>query len=160
MIAVAAVAISLGGVREAIRLSRVRNELFAKAAVHLEAETYFRGLESSTEKSILHRKPAFLDSTPSPASSFPLEMIGDRPLEFLGRDGPGRDKDVAARFGEAQARADAMADRGRALLEKRLKRQAEYWKKQAEYHADLRQKYTAGAARPWRSIEPDPPRPN
>ena len=58
MIAVAALSVTLGGYREAIRLKRSREEFLLRAARHCAGETYYRRLISSSESSIIHKKIA------------------------------------------------------------------------------------------------------
>jgi hypothetical protein len=164
MVAVAALAVALGGYREATRLKRNRDEFLARAAGHVAEAAYYRRLVASSQPSVLHdkmvaREWAAMESM-SPARSDTefnrtLELAFGLP-EFHSTQA---DEDDHVRFREAQARAGPMAERGRILRANHLQRELEYHQRRAEYHAAVGRKYRAAASRPWLRIAPDPPKP-
>ncbi len=165
MIAVAALAITLGSYREASRLKRNRDEFLARAAGHLEVETYYRRLVSSAEASFLHRKLVVRESAAPELSTLEERRIAldgtvERWLRLATDDSTQAEEDAHEAFREAQARTGAMAERGQQLVEKNLQRDVEYHRRQADHHATLGRKYATAAAHPWLPVAPDPPRPN
>jgi hypothetical protein len=164
MIAVAALSVTFGGYREAIRLKRSREEFLLRAARHCAGETYYRRLISSSESSIIHKKIAARElAAEELMSTAQNETALESPVELWAGPAEGHSTQTEEaghdRFREAQARAAAMAVRARMIMDDYLQRQVEYHRRQAEYHAALGRKYTAAAARPWLPVAPDPPKP-
>jgi tetratricopeptide (TPR) repeat protein len=64
-------------------------------------------------------------------------------------------------YGQLEQSRLRMAE-GRPLKDfaRQARKDAVIYRKTAGYHAALKQKYLAAAARPWRSVEPDPPPPD
>jgi hypothetical protein len=164
MVAVAAVSVTLGGYREAIRLKRNRDVFLVRAVWHAEAETYYRRLVSSSESSILAKRIEVRESaagevmSPVGEGNALLMTVG---LRFGVPEGNSRqaEKEDHDRFRAAQGRVGAMADRRRVIIVDNLRRQLQYHQRRAEYHAALRQKYEEAAVHPWRRISMDPPKP-
>ena len=164
MISVAALAVTLGGHREATRLKRYRDEYLARAASHVAAETYYRRLVSSSESSVLNKRVAaqelaVQESTSLDQRGIALDGTVERWFVLAQGDSTRAEEEAHDRFREAQARADAMVERARMMVANNLKRQLEHYQRQAEYHAALGRKYATAAARPWFAIAPDPPKP-
>ena len=141
MAVVAALAVVLGVSVEAIRLNRQRDRYLKLASENGQTELRYRTLErgqlalaeideSSAELSSRVRRPVIPFVYPDDAHI---------PEKNLGWARIAREK-----------RADA----------KRARAQAKLHHETAEFHAGLKQKYLAAAARPWLSIGPDPPPPD
>jgi len=160
MIAVGMLAIVLGGIRETVRLRRIRNEYLAAAAEHLEAERYFRTLAQRTRSTMVSGGLTSGNSPTSLEIKSPVQKFDDRPLQMLSGEFMPAEESIDIRFQEARARADALADRIRALHDKRREEQVAQWQRQADHHAALGRKYSSAAARPWRAVERDPREPN
>jgi hypothetical protein len=158
MIVAAAIALLLGGYREAVRLKRCRAELLAKEAHHLAAETYYRRLISSAQNSVLRDKTA-VRKIMTAESSGAINLMGERRTDLLEGAATRVDEDAHERFRKAQARVDAVADMRDRIMSRYRKRQVEYHQRLVEHHAALARKYTLAAARPWLSVAPDPPAP-
>ncbi len=139
MVAVAVLALILGGSLEAIRLKRYRDECLTRAATHAESERYSRGMEhmaremAETAESFL----AILQRWTVSRGSF-LRMT------TIIREAERKRAELAE-----QQKRSAADERGQEA------RYAEY----AAYHEALKRKYLRAAARPWQSVEPDPPPP-
>jgi hypothetical protein len=159
MIAAAAIALLLGGYREAVRLKRCRAELLAKEAHHLAAETYYRGLIFSAQNAVLRDKTAVPETMTSAESSGAINLMGDRRTDLLEGAATPADEDAHERFRKAQARVDAVAEIRRRIMSRYRERQAEYHQRLVDHHAALARKYALAAARPWLSVAPDPPVP-
>ena len=159
MIVAAAIALLLGGYREAVRLKRCRAELLAKEAHHLAAETYYRRLISSAQNSVLRDKTAVREIMTSAESSGAINLMGERWTNLLEGAATRVDEDAHERFRKAQARVDAVADMRDRIMSRYRKRQVEYHQRLVEHHAALARKYALAAARPWLSVAPDPPAP-
>jgi hypothetical protein len=164
MIAVGALSLTLGVYREATRLKRYRDELLARTARHVEAETYYRRLVSSSESSVLVRKMAVQDvaaqESVSDAERYTtLDNALDRWIALSEGRSDKTEEDDQRRFREAQSRVVATAARGRMIMDNYRRSQVEYHQRLAEYHAALGRKYAAAAARPWFPVSSDPPPP-
>jgi hypothetical protein len=143
MAAVAALALVLGGAVESIRVKRQRDEYLKIAGEHGIDEALYRGLERDAIDS------AQLSETLLESMSV-LNEIRSRP-RVLGSAGQQiREMSLPGTELGAQEKEDAANERAGAALHH----------KSAMYHAALKRKYLAAAARPWRRIEPDPPRPD
>jgi tetratricopeptide (TPR) repeat protein len=141
MALIALVALVLGVSVEAIRLKRARSEFLTRASANTSAETYYRTLEQSQlQLALAHESIAENSETfHGPAIPFVYPHDADS-------------RELYERWAEAAGQRSHDAKRERA--------QANSCHDMAEYHAALKQKYLAAAARPWRSIEPDPPPPD
>jgi hypothetical protein len=164
MAAVAALAVTFGGYREVTRLKRVRDQFLVRAAMHIDVETYYRRLVSSSGSSAVRNRIVVQESADrelmSPA---PTIALLDRNVEIGFGLAEGHstqaEEDDHNRFRQAQARGDAVAERCRMIMDAYYQRQMEYHQRQAEYHAALGRKYMAAAAHPWFSVAPDAPKP-
>jgi tetratricopeptide (TPR) repeat protein len=149
MAVVAVLALVLGVSVEAIRLKRQRDKFRSLAAQYGQLEARSRRLEQR---------------------SIETAQIGDSGGELAKKLNEIMSQSVSPRRGGQDARE---MRRRRAEFTEQLKHteqlkdvaakvraQAAMHHKRAEYHAALRRKYSAAAARPWRSIEPDGPPPD
>ena len=164
MAAAAALAVTLGGYREAIRLERNRAEFLARAQWHIAAETYCGRLASSSEFSVIDKKRtvrtlATQESMPAALSGTVFDTTVARWSALPENPSTQAEEDGHERFREAQARAAAMAVRGRVIMDDYVKQQAALHRRLADYHAALGRKYAAAAIRPWLRVAADPPRP-
>jgi hypothetical protein len=157
MIVAAAIALALGGYREANRLKLRRDACLMRATWHAEAEAYHRRLSVRPPTRTDRRVEADQEPTPSPAPSAEL----DRAIEQeFGLPPVGSNRSEGDdRFREARARQYALAGQIRKLVDDHRRKQSKYHAKQADYHAALARKYMDAASRPWLAVEPDPPLP-
>jgi hypothetical protein len=159
MIVVAALACTLASCRLAVRLKRYRDEFFAQAANHVEAENYYRRLVSRSGSSFIQKEVPIGESTPLTEGSTAIDTTGERWIALIESDSSQQEQDARDRFKEAQARSRAIADTRDQLTAEHRARELELHRRLADYHAALARKYAAAAARPWLSIVPDPPAP-
>jgi tetratricopeptide (TPR) repeat protein len=144
MVAVAVLALFLGGSLEVIRLKRFRDECLKRAATHAESERYSLEMEQHDRQwaeriegsfGTTQRFLASLEGTLSRASARLKPTIVDQQKRFT--EAAEQEKRDAAKW-----RGDATRDA-----------------ESAAYHGALKRKYLRAAARPWWPIEPDPPPP-
>ena len=141
MVVVAALALSLGVSVEAIRLKHQREQYLKLASENGQSEKLYRNLERN------QLALAQIDE-----SSAELPWNTRRPvIPFVYPDDTHIPEmnEIWSRIAR-QRRDDAKRERAQAKLSHET----------AEYHAGLKQKYLAAAARPWLSIGPDPPPPD
>jgi tetratricopeptide (TPR) repeat protein len=141
MAVVAALALVLGVSIEAIRLSRQRDRYLKLASENGQSEIVYRTLERS------QLALAQIDE-----SSAELSWRIRRPvIPFVYPDDAHiPEKDLTSARIARKKSDDAKSARAQAKLHHET----------AEYHAGLKQKYLAAAARPWLSLGPDPPPPD
>jgi tetratricopeptide (TPR) repeat protein len=143
MAVVAILALVLGVSVESIRLKRQCDKFRSLAAGHGQQETFYRQMEQSVielaqiEESSGERTKELNESM----SHFVSPRLGGQKVQEMRRRW--------AEFSEQQ-KNEAAKDRARAAMHH----------DSADYHAALKRKYSAAAARPWRSIEPDGPPPD
>ena len=159
MIVVAALACTLGGYRLASRLKRDRDHFLARAANHVEAENYYRILVSRSGSSVIRKKMVVGESVPDTEGGTAIDTTVERWNSLIESDSSQEERHAHDRFKEAEARSRAIADSRNELTAQYRARQLELYRRLAEYHAALARKYAAAAARPWRSVAPDPPVP-
>ena len=149
MIAVAIVALSLGASRYAAMLKRQRDSYLARATWH-----------SSMEADALRMLGGpFNRPEPAPAPITGGERItAIRLLGGLRTEELNRDQDDHYRVDQQEREYAIAASRRRILAEFRGK-DLGYYRKQADYHAALTEKYRNAARFPWLRVEPDPPAP-
>jgi tetratricopeptide (TPR) repeat protein len=141
MAVVAALALVLGVSIEAIRLSRLRDRYLKLASDNGQSETLYRTLE---------RSQLSLAEINESSAEFRRKIL--RPvIPFVYPDDAHiPEKDLTSARIARKETDDARSARAQAKLHRET----------AEYHAGLKQKYLAAAARPWLSIGPDPPPPD
>jgi hypothetical protein len=163
MVVAAAIAMALGGLREASRLKQRRDTCLMRATWHAEAEAYHRRLSVRPPTRTDLRVEADQEPTPSPPPSAELDQVIEQefglPAERSIRSEEHDRSEGHDRFREAQARQSALADRISKLVDAHRRKQSEYHAKQAEYHAALARRYRDAVSRPWLEIGPDPPLP-
>ena len=139
LIAVAVVALSFGGHRLRVGLMREHDSRLAKAAWHAKAEVDYRRLIAAITGPPARRRRA--NPVPTSAALMGAEL----------------DRAIRRQFDPPPARS-VMADMLKSRAEFSPSRLA-YHRRRADYHAELAQKYTRAASRPWLPVEPDPPMP-
>ena len=141
MAVVAALAVVLGVSVESIRLSRQRDRYLKLASENGQSETFYRTLERSqlSLAEINESSAEFHRKIRRPAIPFVYPDDAHIP-----------EKDLSSARIARKETDDA----------RRARAQAKLHHDTAEYHAGLKQKYQAAAARPWLSIGPDPPPPD
>jgi hypothetical protein len=155
MIVAAAIAMALGGYREANRLKQRRDAYLMRATWHAGAETYYRRLSTRPWTRADRRVEADQEPAPGTELEKAIELV-----EF-GLSSERSDRSEAHdRFREAQARQDALADKVRKLADDQRRKQTMYHAKLADYHAALAKKYRDAASHPWLAVEADPRLPN
>jgi tetratricopeptide (TPR) repeat protein len=137
MFVIAALALVLGGSIEGIRLKRKRDEYLKIAATHAQFEAGNRQMQLSSVEMV--------QST----ESFSEQM------KALQRSFPGR----SPRFAEMEKIQSKFAEDQKAIATRERQEAAKY-ASLAEYHGALKGKYLRAGARPWISVEPDPPPPD
>ena len=141
MFVVAALALGLGVSVEAIRLKRQRERYLKRASENGQSEMVYRKLERN-QLSLAQVDESFAEfhrNTRRPVIPFVYPDDAHIPETDL----------TWARIARQQ-KEDAKRERAQAKLHHET----------AKYHAGLKQKYLAAAARPWLSIGPDPPPPD
>jgi hypothetical protein len=163
MIVATAIAIALGGIREAGRLKQKRDTCLMQAAWHAEAEAYHRRLSVRPPTRTDRRIEADQEPAPSPAPIVEVAEVIEQefglPPERSKRAERHEQSDGQDRFKEAEARQYALSDKRSKLEDAYRRQQSENHARQAEYHAALARKYRGAASRLWLEIEPDPPQP-
>lgn len=147
MFAIAALAVILGGSIEAIRLKRTHDEFRKIAAEHARRETDYRQAGKSYAQmaqmveSFLHDEKSLLERLEGHHSKSPGQGLRSGAFEEL----------------QSKLRNKYRSNATNGTMEREeAARSAEL----AEYHATLKRKYLRAAARPWLSVEPDPPPPD
>jgi hypothetical protein len=136
MIAVAVVALSVGGYRQVIRLRRERDSRLATARWHAGVEGDYRRLIAK----ISGRPPRPRRAIQEPISPELMRAELDRAIR--------RQFDLLPPPSEV-----AHALKARAYFSPSQLSRHRRW---ADYHAELARKYTWAARHPWLPIEPDP----
>jgi tetratricopeptide (TPR) repeat protein len=157
MIAVAALALILGVSLEAIRLKRRRDEFLKRAVTHAQLERVFRDSGAA-----LRKVAALEESVPELLGNHSASQgIGYTKTSLLGISSRTR-----TLIRESQRKPAELAERKPVeLAELRQKAVARHrsltarFAESAAYDTALKQKYLQAAARPWQSVEPDPPPP-
>jgi hypothetical protein len=154
MVAVAAIAVAIGGYREARRLMRERDRRIAIANRHADAGAYYRGLIGT-----LARRMSLGQRTgpQPPAVNGELSMVIEH--EFGLRLNQPPESSVDHRFQQAQERSYGFTAIRQQVLDDYNRRHSQGHAKQARYHARLERKYRRAARYPWLPVEPDPPEP-
>jgi hypothetical protein len=153
MVAVAVVALSLGGSLYTVRLKRKRDRCLARAAWHSTMEA--DALRSLARVAGLFARP---EPVPAPKTDDELAWAIDRVLGLPIRGWGPSEEDHGLRE-EQEAKEHAMAaSRSRVVAEFR-RRESVRLRKQVDYHAVLARKYQGAASRPWLAVPPDPPEP-
>ncbi len=157
MIVVAVLALILGGSLESIRLRRYRDECLKRAGTHarweqsyLARERLSLAMEQSARETADLVEP-FLVRKLEERSARLKNRLSERMLE-------GMDRRTRTHILESERRQAELAEQPKKqAAEKHAEavRFAEF----AAYHTALKRKYLRAAARPWRSVEPDPPPP-
>jgi hypothetical protein len=153
MIAVAVVALSLGGSLYAVRLKRKSDSCLARATWHstMEAEA-LRSLARLPAQSI------HADPEPAPMTNNELDWAIDRVLGIpIERRTPSEGNDRIREY--QQAMRQATAPSRRRVVAEYLRRESERLRKQVKRHAALARKYRRAASHPWLPVEPDLPVP-
>jgi hypothetical protein len=159
MIVAAAIAIALGGIREAGRMKQKRDTRFMQAEWHAEAEAYHRRLSVRPPTRTDRRIEAGQEPAPIVGVAEVIEQAFGLPPERSKRAEGHEQSEGHDRFRDAEARQYALSDKRNKLEEAYRQKQSKYHAEQAEYHAALARKYRDAASRPWLEIEPDPPVP-
>jgi tetratricopeptide (TPR) repeat protein len=141
MAVVAALALVLGVSVEAVRLSRQRGRYLKLASENGQNELHYRTLERS--------QLSLAEINESSAEFRRKIRIPVIPFVYPD-DAHILEKDLTSARIARKETDDARSARAQAKLHHET----------AEYHAGLKQKYLAAAARPWLSIGPDPPPPD
>jgi tetratricopeptide (TPR) repeat protein len=146
---VAVIALVLGVSIGAFRLNRQRDIYLKLASEHEQLEVLYRNLEQSDLE-----MAQFNESLPGTDESSRTRFDAQaksRPIA-----GSPRVRELKKRTGNLLA--DIARQRRESVEQNRAGAALSH--KTAMHHAALKQKYLAAAARPWRSVEPDPPPPD
>jgi hypothetical protein len=157
MMVVAVLAVALGGYLEVARLLHQRDEFLRTAWRHAIEERSYRRRIPTSESIARHQERLDRAIEDFERGDDPLQKSIER---LTGRPtrGPAPAPDDKA-FAEAKARSRYLFVRSRKIQLKHLFDNAEECRKRADYHAALKNKYAAAAARPWLPVAADPPLP-
>jgi hypothetical protein len=164
LIAIAALAASLGCFREAIRLKRQRAEYLDRAAWHAEGETYYRRMIASFDTTALQKKREAQElAAQETMAGAQKDNAFDRTMElWFGSPAENGFRAVANdhdRWSEVRARDAALAVKSQRIIDEYYRGRMVRHRRLADYHAALAQKYEHFAAHPWLPVVADPPRP-
>ena len=147
MAVVAVIGLVLGVSIEAFRLKRQRDTFLKLAAEHEDIEKIYRQAEQFN-----------LEMAQLSESSFAMEeSFRTKVDERIKAGSELRSRAIQSRHERDDRLTEFARKRKEAGRQNRL--DAAVYHRSAMYHGTLKQKYRAAAARPWRSIEPDPPPP-